>query len=57
MSPDMTKAVNANFVRLHEDGIIYRANRLVHWCVKMNTTLSNLEVGSTPPALLPGRSC
>ena len=32
MSPEMTDAVNANFVRLHEDGIIYRANRLVHWC-------------------------
>jgi valyl-tRNA synthetase len=23
---------------------IYRANRLVNWCVKLNTTLSNLEV-------------
>ncbi|KAK4704184.1 valyl-tRNA synthetase, partial [Phenoliferia sp. Uapishka_3] len=44
MSPEMGKAVDANFVRLHEDGIIYRANRLVNWCVKMNTTLSNLEV-------------
>lgn len=33
-----------NFCRLHEDGIIYRANRLVNWCVRLNTTLSNLEV-------------
>jgi len=24
--------------------VIYRANRLVNWCVKLNTTLSNLEV-------------
>lgn len=32
------------FCRLHEDGIIYRANRLVNWCVRLNTTLSNLEV-------------
>ena len=24
--------------------MIYRANRLVNWCVKLNTTLSNLEV-------------
>ncbi|KAJ7863189.1 hypothetical protein B0H13DRAFT_2254165 [Mycena leptocephala] len=38
------KAVIESFCRLHEDGTIYRANRLVHWCVKMNTTLSNLEV-------------
>ncbi len=32
------------FVRLHEEKIIYRANRLVNWCVKLNTALSNLEV-------------
>ena len=29
---------------MHEEGIIYRANRLVNWCVRLNTTLSNLEV-------------
>lgn len=44
MDPNMTEAVVENFVRLHEDGIIYRANRLVNWCTKMNTALSNLEV-------------
>ncbi|EGN97199.1 hypothetical protein SERLA73DRAFT_110363 [Serpula lacrymans var. lacrymans S7.3] len=44
MSPELSKAVIENFCRLHEDGILYRANRLVNWCVKMNTTLSNLEV-------------
>lgn len=37
-------AVTENFCRLHEDGIIYRANRLVNWCCRLNTTLSNLEV-------------
>ncbi|CEP20056.1 hypothetical protein [Parasitella parasitica] len=37
-------AVRENFIRLHRDGIIYRANRLVNWCVQLNTTLSNLEV-------------
>ena len=35
------------FCRLHEDGILYRANRLVNWCVKLNTTLSNLEGSDT----------
>lgn len=39
-----SKAVTEAFVRLHEDGVIYRANRLVNWCVALNTTLSNLEV-------------
>ena len=40
----LSKAVIENFCRLHEEGIIYRANRLVNWCVRLNTTLSNLEV-------------
>jgi valyl-tRNA synthetase len=40
----LSKAVTETFCRLHEDGIIYRANRLVNWCVHLNTTLSNLEV-------------
>ncbi|PWN29426.1 putative VAS1-valyl-tRNA synthetase [Jaminaea rosea] len=37
-------AVTENFCKLYEDGIIYRANRLVNWCCRLNTTLSNLEV-------------
>ncbi|KAM3563587.1 hypothetical protein ARSEF4850_002257 [Beauveria asiatica] len=37
-------AVVENFVCLHEEGIIYRANRLVNWCTRLNTALSNLEV-------------
>jgi valyl-tRNA synthetase len=44
MDPKLSKAVIETFCRLHEDGIIYRANRLVNWCIKLNTTLSNLEV-------------
>ncbi|KAF9458072.1 tRNA synthetases class I-domain-containing protein [Collybia nuda] len=44
MDERLSKAVIETFCKLHEDGIIYRANRLVNWCVKLNTTLSNLEV-------------
>lgn len=44
MDENLTRAVSETFVRLHDEGIIYRANRLVNWCVQMNTTLSNLEV-------------
>jgi valyl-tRNA synthetase len=40
----LSKAVVETFCRLHEEGIIYRAKRLVNWCVRLNTTLSNLEV-------------
>lgn len=39
-----SKAVTEAFCRLYEDGIIYRANRLVNWCCKLTTTLSTLEV-------------
>ncbi|KAH9946584.1 tRNA synthetases class I-domain-containing protein [Amylocystis lapponica] len=44
MDENLSRAVIENFCRLHEDGILYRANRLVNWCVRLNTTLSNLEV-------------
>lgn len=44
MDENLSKAVVETFCRLHEDGILYRANRLVNWCVRLNTTLSNLEV-------------
>ncbi|KAJ6621454.1 tRNA synthetases class I-domain-containing protein [Mycena sp. CBHHK59/15] len=37
MDEKRNKAVIETFCRLHEDGVIYRANRLVQWCVKMNT--------------------
>ncbi|KAI9316519.1 tRNA synthetases class I-domain-containing protein [Dichotomocladium elegans] len=44
MDPKLSKAVRETFVRLHREGTIYRANRLVNWCVCLNTALSNLEV-------------
>lgn len=44
MDPDLCEAVTEAFCQMHEKGLIYRANRLVNWCVYLNTTLSNLEV-------------
>ena len=44
MDANLSAAVTETFVQLHEEGIIYRANRLVNWCTKLNTALSNLEV-------------
>ncbi|KAK2745054.1 valine--tRNA ligase [Onygenales sp. PD_40] len=44
MDANLSAAVTETFVRLHEEGTIYRANRLVNWCVALNTSLSNLEV-------------
>jgi valyl-tRNA synthetase len=44
MDENLTAAVTETFVRLHEEGYIYRSNRLVNWCTKLQTSLSNLEV-------------
>jgi len=40
----MSAAVREAFVRLHEEGLIYRDRRLVNWDVKLQTAISDLEV-------------
>ena len=44
MDANLSAAVNETFIRLHDEGIIYRANRLVNWCPALSTTLSNIEL-------------
>ncbi len=44
MDPDMVRAVRESFVRLYEEGLIYRDTRLVNWDVEAQTVLSDLEV-------------
>ncbi|KAF2266081.1 valyl-tRNA synthetase [Lojkania enalia] len=44
MDENLSVAVTEVFCRMHEEGLIYRSNRLVNWCTKLNTALSNLEV-------------
>ncbi|CAG8456642.1 4784_t:CDS:10 [Acaulospora morrowiae] len=44
MDEKLSNAVVETFCRLQEEGIIYRATRLINWCVRLNTALSNLEV-------------
>ncbi len=44
MDPDMNRAVREAFVRLYEDGLMYRATRLINWCPECRTALSDLEV-------------
>ena len=38
------------FVRLYEEGMIYRGNRIVNWCPNDQTVLSDLEVQKDPQA-------
>jgi valyl-tRNA synthetase len=44
MDEKMSRAVVEAFVRLHEDGLIYRGKRLVNWDPKLKTAVSDLEV-------------
>lgn len=44
LEPDLVKTVYQTFKQLYDDGLIYQAKRPVHWCIKDQTTLSDLEV-------------
>ncbi|MCW5959365.1 MAG: valine--tRNA ligase [Pyrinomonadaceae bacterium] len=44
MDESLSKAVRNVFVKLYEDGQIYRGARIVNWCPKDKTVLSDLEV-------------
>ncbi|MDR6992981.1 valine--tRNA ligase [Luteimonas sp. 3794] len=46
MDPLPSKAVVEAFVRLHEEGLIYRGQRLVNWDPVLKTAISDLEVVS-----------
>jgi valyl-tRNA synthetase len=46
MDPGLSKAVVETFVRLHQDGLIYRGQRLVNWDPVLKTAISDLEVVS-----------
>ncbi|HEX4440044.1 MAG TPA: valine--tRNA ligase [Thermoanaerobaculia bacterium] len=44
MDPDLSRAVRHAFVRLYEDGLIYRGRYVVNWCPRCGTAVSDLEV-------------
>lgn len=44
MDEGLSHAVTETFVRLHEQGLIYRGKRLVNWDPVLHTALSDLEV-------------
>jgi valyl-tRNA synthetase len=46
MDAGLSAAVLETFVRLYEDGVIYRGKRLVNWDPKLGTAVSDLEVDS-----------
>jgi valyl-tRNA synthetase len=48
MDEDLSRAVRESFVRLYDEGMIYRGNRIVNWCPNDQTVLSDLEVLREP---------
>ena len=40
----LTNAVQEIFIRMYNDGLIYRGNRIVNWCPRCESTLANDEV-------------
>ncbi|HEU4874617.1 MAG TPA: valine--tRNA ligase [Pyrinomonadaceae bacterium] len=50
MDEDLSRVVREVFVRLYDEGMIYRGNRIVNWCPQDQTVLSDLEVEKLPQA-------
>ena len=44
MDEGCNKAVKSLFVKLYNKGLIYKGNRIINWCPKCKTTLSDVEV-------------
>ena len=43
LDPEIVKTVYGTFMKMNEDGLLYRGKRIVNWCPKHQTSLSNLE--------------
>uniref|UniRef100_UPI0039B8F555 valine--tRNA ligase n=1 Tax=Candidatus Ruminimicrobium bovinum TaxID=3242779 RepID=UPI0039B8F555 len=48
MDEACSKAVKRAFKQFYDKGLIYRGKRLVNWCPRCNTALSDIEVEYTP---------
>jgi valyl-tRNA synthetase len=44
MDDDLSRAVRTVFVELYDQGLIYRGNRIINWCPRCMTALSDIEV-------------
>lgn len=44
MDEGLSQAVREVFVQLYERGLIYRGNRIINWCPRCETALSDIEV-------------
>ena len=44
LNPNIVKTVYQTFEKMYNDGLVYQDNRIVNWCTKHQTALSDLEV-------------
>ena len=44
MDEGLSKAVRRHFVQLYNEGLIYRGKRIINWCPRCQTALSDIEV-------------
>lgn len=44
LDPDVSQAVYFTFKKMYDDGLIYRGERVINWCPKCQTGLSDIEV-------------
>ena len=47
MDDGLSHAVREVFVRLYEKGLVYRGQRIIHWCVRCHTALADEEAVTT----------
>jgi valyl-tRNA synthetase len=47
MDEGLSQAVKTAFIKLYEEGLIYRGNYLVNWCPESQSAVSDLEVENT----------
>ncbi|MEX2052892.1 MAG: valine--tRNA ligase [Candidatus Paceibacterota bacterium] len=48
MDEDYQKAVEYAFLKYHERGWIYQGERVINWCIRCSTSISDLEVNYVP---------
>src|SRR5262249_42947789 len=50
MDAGLSRAVQTIFARLYDDELIYRAKRIINWCPRCHTALSDIEVDHSDDA-------
>ncbi len=43
LDPEVVKEVQRTFKKMYDDGLVFRGKRIVNWCAKHQTTLSDVE--------------